>query len=314
MQHILTVLGFDLHRLFRLRLEHKLVQAQVLDHYCPGSMPITCGASRITRGMTSEERVQWASMLEQAGFIVKSGLGEASAENGSLDQRSAFLDYMALHQPNDSITQLADERFIVQERIDVRAEYRVHSIEDQVIPDLTFSRHTPESSELTLSGRASSFVQSLLDRLPNGLVKDSLYAWDIAIDKENELKVIETNVTGMHPVFKPGFQCSGFFQTPAYSIHCLQGLLSFIRTLYGAQIDVEIPQYPNGQHAMTYWLVALYDSTRRLTSPSSTSSAFFDDISLSNLTQNNVFSPELNTLIWTHHLIRTRMHSDEVSK
>src|ERR1700722_8233509 len=46
-RHLMVSLGFDEHRPFRWRFEHKLVQALLLNYYAPGSIPVTRGLSRL---------------------------------------------------------------------------------------------------------------------------------------------------------------------------------------------------------------------------------------------------------------------------
>jgi hypothetical protein len=45
-RQLLEKFGFDEHRVFRWRLEHKLTQALLLNHYAPGSVPATRGLHR----------------------------------------------------------------------------------------------------------------------------------------------------------------------------------------------------------------------------------------------------------------------------
>src|SRR5437764_714794 len=52
-RHLYRILAFDETHPFRWRLEHKLVQALVLDHFCPGSVPVTCGLSAYVAGLES---------------------------------------------------------------------------------------------------------------------------------------------------------------------------------------------------------------------------------------------------------------------
>src|SRR5204863_4203993 len=42
-RQLYRALDFNEHQLTQWRLEHKLVQALVLNHYCPGSVPVTRG-------------------------------------------------------------------------------------------------------------------------------------------------------------------------------------------------------------------------------------------------------------------------------
>ena len=108
---------------------------------------------------------------------------------------------------------LVEERWLVQERIAVDQEYRVHGLEDLVLPGMTFDRYGAGSVP---EGRAevNAYVESLLARLPDALVGESLYAWDVARLAEGCFRVIEVNLVGFHPVYEWGFQASGFSHHP----------------------------------------------------------------------------------------------------
>jgi hypothetical protein len=106
-------------------------------------------------------------------------------------------------------------------------EYRVHSLEDQVVEDLTFLRY----GRGNIPGERdapNAFVQSVLDRLPAGVVAGSLFGWDVALVRNGAFRIIEMNPTGVHPVHRPGFQCSGFFQDPDWGASLVARLLRFI--------------------------------------------------------------------------------------
>src|SRR5262245_57161722 len=46
MWQLYRAMQFDEHHVFQWRFEHKLVQALLLQHYCPGSVPVTMGLAR----------------------------------------------------------------------------------------------------------------------------------------------------------------------------------------------------------------------------------------------------------------------------
>src|SRR5204863_4178923 len=81
--------------------------------------------------------------------------------------------------------------------------------------------------------------QSVLDRLPEGIVHRSFLAWDIARDESGRRVVIEVNVTGMHPVFRPGFQCSGHLQDETTGAWATATLIRHIEEHLGIEIVVE---------------------------------------------------------------------------
>ena len=62
---------------------------------------------------------------------------------------------------------MTDEEFIVQERKTIRREYRVHTIENAVIGDLTVHRHQGLVAPGEREG-PNDYVQRMLDSLPAG--------------------------------------------------------------------------------------------------------------------------------------------------
>lgn len=209
-RHLYRELGFDEHRVFNWRLEHKLIQALVLHHYAPGCIPAT-------RGLAG-----WSGPV-----FLKPALGDSSGD------RQPIL--------------LQDETFIVQERIPIAREYRVHTLEDRVVDDLTFHRY----GKGDIPGERdapNAFVQSVLDRLPNAIVAGSLCAWDIARTPQSGFLVIEVNFSGFHPVFNRGFQCSGWFHDSEWGALSTARLVRFLEDRCGIAVsiaadrpDLEIP-------------------------------------------------------------------------
>jgi hypothetical protein len=130
---------------------------------------------------------------------------------------------------------LVDEEWIVQERLSLMEEYRVHTLEDSVVPDLTRFRHSnrPAGSERkTVEG----FVQEVLDSLPNGFVAETCCGWDVARMRDGPYKVVEVNFAGLHPFPPCGFQCSGFMALPPWGPAAFAELLSFVEAKYDVVI------------------------------------------------------------------------------
>jgi len=153
---------------------------------------------------------------------------------------------------------LLDEQFIFQEQVDIAEEYRVHSIEDSVIPGLTYLRHTPHSTDVRSTGKPESFVQEVLNALPSGMTRDSLCGWDIAIDCNGKPFVIEVNYSGMHSVYRPGFQCSGFFHTRPLAVQCLARLIDFMGSMYGVELEIESPPRSLDKYYLIFWVVLIF--------------------------------------------------------
>lgn len=231
-RRIMSILGFDEKRILSYRLEHKLVQSLLLDHYAPGVVPTTFGAFRVLNGLSDEQSLIVTEDLYKQGYFLKNALGEASGEASTVDRRVDFSKVRKARQERFEQNDLTSESFIFQEFWPVAAEFRVHSMEDRVIPRLTFFRFLPKIPNQALTEKLEAFVQDILDQLPNALICDSLFAWDIAMDEKGRFKVIETNIGGMHKVFRPGFHCSGFFQVPTWSIPCTARLCAFVCERY----------------------------------------------------------------------------------
>jgi amino acid adenylation domain-containing protein len=296
-RHLFRALSFDEKRIFTYRFDHKLVQAHILHYYSPGISPITVGVSRYLEDTNPNERLRIVDDLYREGFFVKAALGEASGATGSVDQRSGAEKFIAQSRDGINAGSLSDEVFLFQKRIAISREFRVHSIEDSVIPSLTYGLYDQKRLDSRLERDVNSFVQSALDRLPSGVTRDTLFGWDIARDKNGEFWVIETNSTGMHPVFKPGFQCSGYFQGIT-AVPCLVELLAFVRDRYDISVTVSHPMECHNDRASTYWLVSQYDCFRALQrqrrEDSWTTQTKIETVPRANMR----LAPPYNTILW----------------
>ncbi len=228
-------LGFDEHRKFRWRLEHKLVQSRVFNHYLGHEFPTSWGVgSLLRRGL----RGPLIDAILSDGVFAKEALGHLSGDFGEAEATHEILENLFFHsaEPPRPETPI-DEKWIVQERIAVEREYRVHSFEDVVLPGMTFDRYGPGSVP---EGReeVNSYVESLLARLPDALVGESLYAWDVARLAGGRYRVIEVNLVGFHPVYERGFQASGFFQYHPHGPPLLAELLGYAEATYHVQVEL----------------------------------------------------------------------------
>jgi hypothetical protein len=129
------------------------------------------------------------------------GYGASPGSTGDVDQ----VIRAVLSDREGAMTRLTDEEWIIQERIPIIEEYRVHSFEDSVVEDLTFSRHSGRPVKAQRGG-PNNYVRSLLDRLPSGCVANLVCGWDIADTGEGGFRVIEMNIGGFHPVFQASYQ------------------------------------------------------------------------------------------------------------
>jgi hypothetical protein len=246
-RQLFQVFGFDERRPALWRLEHKLVQALVLNHLCSGSVPVTSGLDFRLRGVPrSNVREHLASEFPD-GFIIKETLGDSSGDRAGANLADSVMASIESGQPNvkratgewapDGCASLAEERYIVQERIDIAHEYRVHSFEDHVILNLTTRRYG-DGTVMSERDAPSAFVQNLLDRLPDGFLGGSLLGWDVAKTRDGSFRIVEVNFSGYHLVHRPGFHCSGYFHDPGSGQGNTARLLCHVGAAYGVKAIV----------------------------------------------------------------------------
>lgn len=259
-RHLYAVVGGDEHRLFRWRLEHKLMQALVLDHYAPGCVPPTRGLASFAAEHANGNLRRALKRAFRSGFIIKRVLGDSSGDAGRSNATKEAVAAFAsgnLRRPRTP----RSERWLVQEMLHIEREYRVHSFDRHVIPDLTFHRYRADAN---VASGTNEYVQSILDRLPEGIVNRSLFAWDIARDLYGRRFVVEVNLTGIHPVYRPGFQCSGHFQHETTGAWATATLILHIEKCLGINIAVEADR---GEPWPGWYMYAEVDAElRRLTS------------------------------------------------
>jgi hypothetical protein len=225
-------------------MEHKLVQALVLRHWLPEFIPVTCGLNEFVRHHGPERT--WQSLVDSfpGGYIIKPALGDSSGEMPNRESAERVLTAVEFGGIPPSC-RVADATYIVQERIAIVTEYRVHTIEDEVIPDLTFRRYDAGSIDEERNG-PNAIVNEMLTRLPDALVGGTLLAWDIALQASGEFAVIEVNFSGFHPVFKRGFHCSGYFHDQCWGACDTARLLNHIAQTAGIEVSpqADAPEYP----------------------------------------------------------------------
>jgi hypothetical protein len=240
-RQLLRALGFDEARHLQWRMEHKLVQALVLRTWIPEIIPVTYGLHSLARKHGTLGIRQFLANHFPDGYLLKAALGDSSGEAGGGYNSDAILAVMDRAAPVPR--RILDEEIVVQERIKVATEYRVHSLEEDVIEDLTFRRYQGGS----IAGERdepNAFVTSVLRRLPDGLVGGSLLAWDIALQPSGKYKIIEVNFTGFHPVFKRGFHCSGYFHDHHWGACDTARLLNHVARKDGVEVVAE-PDAPD---------------------------------------------------------------------
>jgi hypothetical protein len=240
-RQLLCALGFDEHRHLQWRVEHKLIQALVLRRWIPESIPVTCGLNHLARVYDPKGLRQFLANDYPRGFLIKDTLGDSSGELPNCNDAELILDKLESGSPPPPGL-LLDEKHVVQERIDIVTEYRVHSLEDEVIPDLTFRRY--DAGSIVEEREApNAFVNALVGRLPDALVGGTLLAWDIALQPSGEFAVIEVNFSGFHPSFKRGFHCSGYFHDQHWGACDTARLLNYVARSGGVEV-IAVPDAP----------------------------------------------------------------------
>jgi hypothetical protein len=239
-RQLYRALRFDEEHAFRWRLEHKLVQALIVNRYLPGQVPVTRGLSRLARQYGASGLAQGLKQEFPRGLYIKPALGDSSGERAQKDVTSQYLAAIAEGRQNFTASDLIiDEEIVVQDRLFIEKEYRVHTLEDDVVEDLTFLRYgrgnIPHERD-----RPNAWVRSLLSALPPALVGQSLLGWDIAMDSKGEMRVVEMNFAGFHPVHRRGFQCSGYYQDPEWGASLTARLLRYVEKSDNVTVHIEI--------------------------------------------------------------------------
>jgi ATP-grasp domain, R2K clade family 2 len=259
-------LSFDEHRHFNWRLEHKLVQALALNHFRPGVAPDSRGLGRQLQSIAPEFLRTTLERHFPRGFFIKPTLGDSSGDDEKSDRtRNVLAAVESGEMLAGAPSCISEEAWVIQERVPIRREYRVHSLQDRIIHDLTFRRYIPGN----IPGERdapNAFIQSLLDRLPAAFVTESLLGWDVALTTSGRFVVIEVNFCGFHPVYRRGYQCSGYFLDKDWGASNVARLLRFIERAYGMKVSIELdgPESPARQfYADAIRWKALYDSGAR---------------------------------------------------
>lgn len=249
LRHLYRLLHFDESLPFRWRLEHKLVQALILNHFVPGCTPITVGLSRFVDHAHVERNARLARLLQL--YVIKPALGYG--RQPTLSSTNIFCNdepFGATINPEA----LADERWIIQERLAIEEEYRVHTLEASVVDNLTFLRHSTRSIRSEREG-PNAYVRDLLERLPCAFTSQSICGWDIARLGDGSHRVVEVNFGGFHPKYARGFQCSGFLSQQHAGPYLLAKLMLFIERKYSIEFSFrESPELTTELEALYYLL------------------------------------------------------------
>lgn len=229
---ILNKLNINEHHVFRWRLDNKYRQYQILNHYFPGCVAKTIGLSELLAENDGSKKIR---ELCAHGFFVKSTLGHRTGQAGSFDRTAELEDIIKFYQEKENQErEHQPEQWILQEKLDLNEEFRVHTFGNDLIYGLTFIMAGMDSSK---SFAAEILVQKILASLPATISQGTLIGWDIGITHANEYYIIEANFTGFHPEYYAGFQTSGYFGDPDYGPAMCAWLNNYFRNKY--QISIE---------------------------------------------------------------------------
>lgn len=212
---ILHQLHVDEHYIFQWRVENKYVQYAIINHYAPGSMARTYQLSKLLK---KPNAIQTIERLFKRGFFIKATLGHGSGRNGTFDRTADFAAILNSDKVDNKLdddpitnknTTYRYENWILQKKLDLKMEFRVHSFCAAVIDGLTLKIDGDPSYDNT---PAEEFVKSILEKLPPNLTNGTLIAWDIGLTESDQHMVIEANFTGFHPEYAFGFQTSGYVE------------------------------------------------------------------------------------------------------
>jgi hypothetical protein len=242
---LLQQLNINEHHVFRWRLENKYRQYQVLNYYVPGCMPSTFGLYDILK---QPEGIQKIKDLISEGYFVKATLGHGSGRTKTFDQTPNLQNIL------DTLTEKRTnlEVWMLQYKLEIKVELRIHSFEKHIIPALTFPTG---SGNLTDKYQVEEFVQAILQTLPASIHNGLLLAWDIAVIDNNRFQVIEMNVTGFHPEFAAGFQTTGYVDDETLGPIVCAWINTFLKYHYNVSIAGFNPPELIGQN---HFLNAFY--------------------------------------------------------
>jgi len=223
---LLHQLGVDEHYVLKWRLEHKYRQYQILNHYLPPCMPESFSLSQILGETDGAEK---ARALCANGYFIKSSLGDSSGRKKNFD-RTAELEEIIISRSNHIDE---DDKWILQKRLNIIKEFRVHTFQKDVLYGLTLPMTDLDSSYVS---EIDEVLKPVLDRLPESILAGTLIGWDIAITDNYKTYIIEANFTGYHTEYYPGFHTSGFFG----DLYCGSMMCAWLNNYFRNKFNISI--------------------------------------------------------------------------
>ena len=222
---LLSKLQINEHHLFRWRLENKYIQYQIINHYIPGAVARTFSFSALADENDGVGRIR---ELCESGFFIKSTLGDSSGRRKRFDRTAELNEIIKSYRSAYN----EEEEWMVQERLDLNEEFRIHTFGRDVIAGLAFRINGSGSD-----GQGTlEFVKLILEQLPDTILQGTLIGWDIGVTNDHQFYVIEGNFTGFHPVYGRGFQTSGYFQDARFGAVVCAWMNNFFKWKYKISI------------------------------------------------------------------------------
>jgi hypothetical protein len=225
---VLFQLGIGEDQVLKWRLENKYRQYQIFNYYSPGCMPHTLGLSEM---LNQDQGIQKARDLFAKGYFLKATLGDASFITRSWDKTKEFDDIFPLHSSNNALY----ESYMLQKKLRLRREFRVHTFCNDVIPMLTY--RIPNTQHFNNHHEAEKFVSAVLNKLPAQISKGTLIGWDVGLTSKDEYFVIEANFTGFHTEYRRGFQTTGYVDNHQFGPIICAWLNMYFAKYYGIYIE-----------------------------------------------------------------------------
>lgn len=225
---ILYQLNIDEFYVLKWRLENKYKQYEVLNFYIPNCMPSTIPFSSI---LYQKDGIKKISIFFSQGYFLKATLGDASGADQSWDKTNEFEQIASL----SSVCTGQYENYMLQKKMHIKSEFRVHTFSKDIIPGLSYVTHGEKQNNYHMG--IERFLSKILKKMPDSILIGTLIAWDIAFTTDNKYYIIETNFTGFHPEYRKGFQTSGYVDDHKYGPIICAWLNIYFKKYFGVYVD-----------------------------------------------------------------------------
>ena len=216
----------DEHHIFQWHLQNKYMQYLVFNHYAEGCMPKTYSLSALINSSGGKTLVE---ELFQQHYFLKSTMGHGSGKNNNFDRTRDYEGILTSYSNKPDF----DEEWILQKKLKLVGEYRIHTFSKDLINGLTFTISGESQSYV----HAEKFLKHFLAKVPASLFLGTLIGWDIGLDDNNHYHIIEANFTGFHPEYRRGFQTTGYVEDNSYGPICCALLNLYWKLHHGCFID-----------------------------------------------------------------------------